>query len=111
MSLELQRTLLRAAVRHVQRPDFRGDKKEGAVYYLKCVADAYQRQGRYDISYQARRLWRRIETAGTVALVWKELGLSASQNASAASPATPASNTGVTPAFVQKSIEEYVNGN
>lgn len=105
----VEHTLLGAAVRHVQRPDFQGDKKDGVVFFLKCVAGDYQRRGFYDISYQARRLWRRIEAAGSVAPVWREVRKAANDNANASMEPTPASNTGVTPT-VSKAIEEFLNG-
>jgi hypothetical protein len=106
---DIAKTLLGAAVRHVQRPEFQGDKKDGAIYFLKVAAAQYQQRGRYDISYQARRLVRRIEIAGTVGAVWKELGMSADSSAFASRTRTPASNTGVTPS-VAAALEEHTHG-
>lgn len=105
----IARTLLGAAVRHVQRPEFRGDKKEGVTYFLKVAANQYQQRGRYDIAYQARRLVRRIEAVGTVGAVWKELGMKANGTAFASVHPTPASNTGVTPT-VALALEEHTRG-
>lgn len=107
---DITKTLLGAAVRHVQRPDFQGDKKDGAIYFLKVAAAQYQQRGRYDIAYQARRLVRRIEVAGTVGAVWKELGMTADVSALASQPQTPASKTGVTPT-VALALEEHTRGN
>lgn len=101
-------TLLGATIRHVEKYPRDPDKLGLAVYYLACVANEYQRAGRYDISYQARALRARIETDKSLKPVWRELNANkANATASIPTSETPASNTGVkSPA--QAELEEYL---